>query len=158
MYPTSGIVVHKHGEMVELAPEFDYSVVKNLLPAPFTENRLPVAKTTTYLKMHLQTLLPQIFSSMTGWTSDIRSSVALGSFSWKVFSRFAVFCVTAVEIIRKSNRVEGQGSGVLSRCCLLLHAENHPRAYGSTSRSGCLLARFWAGVGFATCMHACMHA
>jgi len=61
---------------VELVPEFDYSVVKNLLPAPFTENRLPVAKTTTYVKMHLQTLLPQIFSSMTGWTSDIRSSAA----------------------------------------------------------------------------------
>merc|ERR1719181_986407 len=59
-----------------IAPEFDYSTVKNLLPAPFTPSRLPVAKTTTYIKLHLQTVLPQIFSSMTGWTADIRSSSA----------------------------------------------------------------------------------
>jgi len=63
-------------EEVELAPEFDYSVVKNILPAPFTSSGLPTAKTTTYIKLHLQTVLPQIFSSMTGWTADIRSSAA----------------------------------------------------------------------------------
>jgi dynein assembly factor 5 len=63
-------------EEVTLAPEFDYSTVKNLLPAPFTESRLPVAKTTTYVKLHLATVLPQVFSNMTGWTADIRSSAA----------------------------------------------------------------------------------
>merc|ERR1712216_948622 len=63
-------------EDVELVPEFDYSVVTNLLPAPFSAKSLPSAKTTTYVKLHLQTILPQIFSSMTGWTSDIRCSAA----------------------------------------------------------------------------------
>lgn len=61
---------------VVLAPEFDYSTVKNLLPAPFTSNRLPVTKTTSYLKLHLSTVLPQIFSSMTGWTAEIRAGAA----------------------------------------------------------------------------------
>merc|ERR1719160_939137 len=56
-------------EEVELASEFDYGVVKNLLPAPFTPSRLPVAKTTTYVKFHLQKVLPQIFANMTGWTA-----------------------------------------------------------------------------------------
>merc|ERR1719161_2305609 len=61
---------------IEVAPEFDYSVVTNLLPAPFAPGRLPSALTTTYVKLHLQKVLPQIFSSMTGWTSDIRTAAS----------------------------------------------------------------------------------
>jgi len=61
---------------VVIVPEFDYSVVKNLLPGPFSSSCLPSAKTTTYVNLHLSTVLPQIFSSMTGWTSDIRTSAS----------------------------------------------------------------------------------
>lgn len=61
---------------VELSPDFDYSPVTNLLPKPFSSNSLPAAKTTTYIKLHLQMVLPQIFSSITGWTADIRSAAA----------------------------------------------------------------------------------
>jgi dynein assembly factor 5 len=63
-------------EEIEIVPEFDYSAVKNLLPAPFTPNSLPHPKTTTCVKLHLQTVLPHIFSSMIGWTADIRTSAA----------------------------------------------------------------------------------
>jgi len=61
---------------IKIVPEFDYSVVKNLLPEPFSSGRLPNATTTTYIKIHLATILPHIFSSMTGWTIDIRMAAA----------------------------------------------------------------------------------
>jgi len=63
-------------EQIEVCPDFDYSGVKNLLPAPFTTSGLPVALTTTYVQLHLETVLPQIFSNMTGWTVDIRTAAA----------------------------------------------------------------------------------
>jgi dynein assembly factor 5 len=60
----------------KIVPDFDYSVVMNLLPPPFSSGRLPCATTTTYIKIHLATILPHIFSSMTGWTVDIRMAAA----------------------------------------------------------------------------------
>eukprot|EP00927_Polykrikos_kofoidii_P048306 TRINITY_DN42531_c0_g1_i1.p1 TRINITY_DN42531_c0_g1~~TRINITY_DN42531_c0_g1_i1.p1 ORF type:complete len:980 (-),score=178.02 TRINITY_DN42531_c0_g1_i1:255-2915(-) len=60
----------------ELAPEFDYSVARDLLPAPFAAGHMPAVMTTSYVVLHLPTLLPQVLANLTQWTIDIRSSAA----------------------------------------------------------------------------------
>mmetsp|Transcript_151005 Transcript_151005/g.263102 ORF Transcript_151005/g.263102 Transcript_151005/m.263102 type:complete len:960 (+) Transcript_151005:85-2964(+) len=61
---------------VDAAPEFDYSTVMNLLPEPFASGRVPGVLTTTYVQLHLPTVLPQVFGNLTGWTSEIRAAAA----------------------------------------------------------------------------------
>lgn len=61
---------------VEAAPEFDYTTVMNLLPEPFASDRVPGVLTTTYVQLHLSTVLPQVFGNLTGWTSEIRAAAA----------------------------------------------------------------------------------
>mmetsp|Transcript_96123 Transcript_96123/g.170577 ORF Transcript_96123/g.170577 Transcript_96123/m.170577 type:complete len:951 (+) Transcript_96123:63-2915(+) len=60
----------------EVVPEFDYASVLQLLPAPFVAGRLPSALTTTYIKLHLSSILPGVLANITQWTSDIRESAA----------------------------------------------------------------------------------
>jgi len=60
----------------EVVPEFDYASMLPLLPAPFQVGRLPSALTTTYMKLHLPSILPGVLSNITQWTSEIRESAA----------------------------------------------------------------------------------
>lgn len=57
---------------IEMPPAFDYAATGSLLPEPFGGGRLPQALTTAYVQLHLHKVLPQILSSVTGWTNDIR--------------------------------------------------------------------------------------
>ncbi|CAE7658796.1 Dnaaf5, partial [Symbiodinium pilosum] len=60
----------------EVVPAFDYTSVLPLLPEPFAAGRLPAALTTTYVKYHLASILPQVLANLTQWTTDIREAAA----------------------------------------------------------------------------------
>eukprot|EP00930_Biecheleria_cincta_P036302 TRINITY_DN24905_c0_g1_i1.p1 TRINITY_DN24905_c0_g1~~TRINITY_DN24905_c0_g1_i1.p1 ORF type:complete len:945 (-),score=179.29 TRINITY_DN24905_c0_g1_i1:397-3231(-) len=60
----------------EVVAQFDYAVVASLLPSPFASGRLPSALTTTYVKLHLPSILPQALANLTQWTADIRGGAA----------------------------------------------------------------------------------
>jgi len=60
----------------EVAPAFDYTSVLPLLPQPFAAGRLPAALTTTYVRYHLASILPQVLANLTQWTTDIREAAA----------------------------------------------------------------------------------
>ncbi|CAE6965979.1 Dnaaf5 [Symbiodinium sp. CCMP2456] len=60
----------------EVAPAFDYSSVLPLLPQPFAAGRLPAALTSTYVRYHLASILPQVLANLTQWTTDIREAAA----------------------------------------------------------------------------------
>ncbi|CAE7501345.1 Dnaaf5 [Symbiodinium sp. CCMP2592] len=60
----------------EVAPAFDYTSVLPLLPQPFAAGRLPAALTTTYVRYHLASVLPQVLANLTQWTTDIREAAA----------------------------------------------------------------------------------
>ncbi|CAJ1377289.1 unnamed protein product [Effrenium voratum] len=59
----------------EVVAAFDYTQVLPLLPQPF-QGRLPAPLTTTYVKFHLGTILPQVLTNITQWTTDIREAAA----------------------------------------------------------------------------------
>jgi len=61
---------------IEVAAAFDYSTVRSLLPEPFTSGGTPVPLTTTYVQLHLPSILPQVLANLTQWTSEIRTSAA----------------------------------------------------------------------------------
>merc|ERR1719329_1317364 len=61
---------------VELAPEFDYTAIRNLLPEPFVSGSTPSVLTTTFVRLHLPVILPQVLRNLTQWTVDIRTSAA----------------------------------------------------------------------------------
>lgn len=60
----------------EVAQEFDYSSVEALLPEPFHSGRTPALLTTTFVRLHLPSMLPQVLSNLTQWTAEIRTSAA----------------------------------------------------------------------------------
>lgn len=60
----------------EVVAAFDYASVLPLLPEPFAAGRLPAPLTTTYVKMHLSSILPQVLGNLTQWTTEIRESAA----------------------------------------------------------------------------------
>jgi dynein assembly factor 5 len=60
----------------EVAPEFDYAVVRALLPEPFGSGQAPAVLTTTYVQLHLPSILPQVLANLTQWTSEIRWAAA----------------------------------------------------------------------------------
>jgi len=62
--------------VVEVAPEFDYSSVHSLLPEPFASGCMPSALATTYVRLHLRTIIPQALGNLTQWTADIRNAAA----------------------------------------------------------------------------------
>eukprot|EP00929_Paragymnodinium_shiwhaense_P055371 TRINITY_DN27740_c0_g1_i1.p1 TRINITY_DN27740_c0_g1~~TRINITY_DN27740_c0_g1_i1.p1 ORF type:complete len:968 (-),score=327.35 TRINITY_DN27740_c0_g1_i1:180-3083(-) len=65
----------------EPVPAFDYSSVAYLLPEPFAASgsspgRIPAPLTSTYVLLHLPSILPQVLGNLTQWTADIRGSAA----------------------------------------------------------------------------------
>eukprot|EP00913_Durusdinium_trenchii_P029360 g27525.t1 len=60
----------------EVVAAFDYASVLPLLPEPFLAGRLPAPLTSTYVKMHLGNILPQVLGNITQWTTDIREAAA----------------------------------------------------------------------------------
>lgn len=61
---------------LEVAPTFDYTVVRSLLPEPFVSGPAPSKLSTTLVQLHLPVLLPQILGNLTQWTAEIRGSAA----------------------------------------------------------------------------------
>jgi len=60
----------------ELAPEFDYTPMLSLIPEPFASGRTPSQLTTTYVQIHLRSIMPQVLGNITQWTSDLRTASA----------------------------------------------------------------------------------
>jgi hypothetical protein len=57
--------------------DFDYNSVASLLPDPFAAGKTtPAALTSTYVLLHLPSMLPQVLGNLTQWTADIRISAA----------------------------------------------------------------------------------
>jgi len=63
-------------QKIEVAPEFDYSSVRSLLPEPFLSGQAPSLLSSTYVQLHLTSILPQVLANLTQWTHEIRSSSA----------------------------------------------------------------------------------
>mmetsp|Transcript_65377 Transcript_65377/g.142520 ORF Transcript_65377/g.142520 Transcript_65377/m.142520 type:complete len:938 (+) Transcript_65377:63-2876(+) len=58
------------------ACRFDYRSLRGLLPEPFVEGNEPSALATVYVRLHLTSILPQVLTNLTQWTSDIRVAAA----------------------------------------------------------------------------------
>mmetsp|Transcript_21120 Transcript_21120/g.45100 ORF Transcript_21120/g.45100 Transcript_21120/m.45100 type:complete len:933 (+) Transcript_21120:93-2891(+) len=61
---------------IEVADPFDYDTVRNLLPEPFVTGATPSPLTTTYVHLHMPSVLPQVLGNLTQWTTDIRTAAA----------------------------------------------------------------------------------
>lgn len=61
---------------IQVAELYDYQAIRALLPEPFLSGTLPSQLTTTYIQLHLPSVMPQALANLTQWTSDIRISAS----------------------------------------------------------------------------------
>ncbi|CAK9015368.1 Dynein axonemal assembly factor 5 (HEAT repeat-containing protein 2) [Durusdinium trenchii] len=103
----------------EVVAAFDYASVLPLLPEPFLAGRLPAPLTSTYVKMHLGNILPQVLGNITQWTTDIREAAArLLQVVLVIANRHIAPFLDAVLVhLYKAQADDDQKVSIISRSC-----------------------------------------